>query len=251
MTGRSYSQGGGPGETRSRGRDAVCWSVVGKTREQTALVAGGTGLVGAACVRHLLGVPTFDRIVAVGRRPLSVRDARIEMRMAALDALDAVALPAVDAAFCALGTTIANAGSQEAFRRIDLDGVVAFARLAAKASARRFVLVSSVGADASSSNFYLRVKGETERDVQGLGFGAVAILRPGLLLGTRAESRPAEAVARAVAPAFNLLLVGPLAKYRAVEADRVAAAMIAAAAEPRSGTFVIDVPEIERLAAQG
>jgi uncharacterized protein YbjT (DUF2867 family) len=218
------------------------------TTPRTALLAGGTGLVGSACLRHLLATSSFGRVIAIGRRPLPVRDARLEMRVAGLDALDAVELPAVDVAFCALGTTIANAGSQDAFRRVDLDGVVAFARRAALASARHLVLVSSVGADASSTNFYLRVKGETEQAVSAVGFRGVSILRPGLLVGPRAESRPAEAVARAVVPLANPLLVGPLRRYRSIEADTVGAAMVGAALARKPGVQVIEYDEIVALA---
>lgn len=169
------------------------------------------------------------------------------MRVAALDALDVVDLPAVDVAFCALGTTLANAGSPGAFRRIDLDGVVAFAKLAARASARRFVLVSSVGADASSSNFYLRVKGETEQAVAAIGFAGVSVLRPGLLVGPRAESRPAEAVARAVVPLANPLLVGPFRRYRSIDADTVGAAMVGAALAGGPGVQIAEYDEIVAL----
>ena len=220
---------------------------MGRAGQKTALVAGATGLVGSACVRHLLHGSPFDRIIAVGRHPPPIRDARLEVRVAGLDALDAVDLPAVDTAFCALGTTIANAGSQDGFRRVDHDGVVAFARRAARASARHFVLVSSVGADASSSNFYLRVKGETEQAISAVGFRGVSILRPGLLVGERAESRPAEAVARAVVPLANPLLVGPLRRYRSIDADTVGAAMVGAALSGESGVRIIEYDDMVAL----
>jgi uncharacterized protein YbjT (DUF2867 family) len=215
---------------------------------RTAFVAGGTGLVGSACVRFLLGASPFGRIVAVTRRPLPVRDPRLEERLVDLDALENLALATVEVALCALGTTIANAGSQDAFRRIDFDGVVAFASRAARASARHFVLVSSVGADASSSNFYLRVKGEAERAVAALGFRGVSVLRPSLLLGPRAESRPAEAVARAIVPLANPLLLGPFRRYRSIAADTVGAAMVGAAIAARPGVQVLEHDDIVALA---
>jgi uncharacterized protein YbjT (DUF2867 family) len=212
------------------------------------LVAGATGLVGGACVRHLLGESRCERVVAVGRRAPAISDPRLEARLVGLDGLDGLDLPAVEVAFCALGTTIANAGSQDAFRRVDFDGVVAFARRAARASARHFVLVSSVGADPSSSNFYLRVKGETERAVAQVGFRGVSVLRPSLLIGQRAESRPAEAVARAVVPLANPLLVGPLRRYRAISADDVGAAMVGAALRDEAGVRVLEYDDIVALA---
>lgn len=222
-----------------------------KTRTRPiAVVAGATGLVGRACLDYLCTSNRYRKIVALARRPIDRRVTTLEVRQVDFSRLDEIDdLGPVDVAFCALGTTIATAGSQEAFRRVDHDYALAFARFAYRGGARRFVLVSSVGADASSSNFYLRVKGEVEDALRGMPFEAVAILQPGLLLGDRAESRPGEAVARAVAPFFNPLLVGPLAKYRSVRADSVAAAMVAAAESDRAGAYVLDVSEIERLTA--
>jgi uncharacterized protein YbjT (DUF2867 family) len=130
---------------------------------------------------------------------------------------------AADDAFCCLGTTRAKAGSAEAFRRVDFDAVEEFARAAQAAGAKRFLLVSSSGADARSPFLYPRVKGEAEEAVSRLPFEAVAVLRPSLLLGPRAERRPAERLAQA-------LLGGPLrglipARWRPVEAAAVARAM--------------------------
>lgn len=214
----------------------------------TVLVAGATGLVGSALVRQLCEAPGVARVTALSRRPLDVGHERLQVTLLNLAQMDAVSPEPAHVACCALGTTIAAAGSQDAFRRVDYDATLAFARYALACGARRFVLVSSVGADPASGNFYLRVKGEVEQALRALPFEALAILRPGLLLGERRESRPAEAVARLLAPALNPLLVGPLARYRAVRADRVAAAMVACASDDRAGVDVLDVPAIERLA---
>jgi len=215
---------------------------------QVAMVAGATGLVGRALVAQLCASPRHMRVVAITRRPLERAPDELEARQVDFSRLEEADPGRVDVAFCALGTTIAAAGSHEAFRRVDHDYTLAFARFALRGGARRFVLVSSVGAEPASGNFYLRVKGEVEAAVRALPFDAIAILRPGLLLGDRRESRPAEAVARAVAPLLNPLLVGPLAKYRAVGAGRVAAAMVALAEDARAGVSVLDVCQIERLA---
>jgi uncharacterized protein YbjT (DUF2867 family) len=214
----------------------------------TVLVAGATGLVGRALVEQLCASPKVSRVVALARRPLEAAHAKLEARRVDFARLgEEVPVPA-DVACCALGTTIAAAGSQEAFRRVDYDATLAFARHALACGVRRFVLVSSVGADPASGNFYLRVKGEVEQALRALPFEALVILRPGLLLGDRRESRPAEAVARLVSPVLNPLLVGPLARYRAVRADHVAAAMVTCVIDDRAGVDVLDVPAIERLA---
>jgi uncharacterized protein YbjT (DUF2867 family) len=138
----------------------------------------------------------------------------------------------VDDAFCALGTTIKTAGSRAAFRRVDFGYVVAFARAA---GARHFMLVSAIGASVRSRIFYLRVKGETEEAVAALGYPALHIFRPGLLLGHRAQSRPREALGMALAPFLDPLMLGPAKAYRGIPADMVAAAMIAAAGTERTG----------------
>ncbi len=145
---------------------------------------------------------------------------------------------------CALGTTIKQAGSQAAFAAVDRDAVVAFARHCLRSGATTFVMVSSVGADKDAKNFYLRVKGEAEAAVAALGFPRLVILRPSLLLGSRQESRPGEAVARAILPAINPLMAGPLRRYRAIDAAVVSTAMVAAAIDPTAGHFVWHWDEI-------
>jgi uncharacterized protein YbjT (DUF2867 family) len=215
----------------------------------TALIAGATGLVGRACLERLLDHASYGLVVAVVRRAPEVVHQKLRVVVADFDHLDETALPEVDHAFCALGTTIARAGSQEAFRRVDRDAVVAFARLARAHGATQLALVSSVGADASSSNFYLRVKGEAERELAASGFDGLHVLRPGLLLGDRRESRPAEAVARALLPWLNPLLAGGLRRYRSVDAGTVAEAMIGAALEGTRGVRILEHDDIERLAA--
>ena len=122
------------------------------------LVAGGTGLVGSCVVRRL--VDRRDEVVALGRRPTGVAT---EDQIVDFDALPS--LPHADAAFCGLGTTIKAAGSQQAFRAIDVDAVIAFAEKSREAGVKHFVLVTAVGADADSSVFYARMKGEVERTV--------------------------------------------------------------------------------------
>jgi len=204
---------------------------------RTALLAGGSGLVGGLAIPHLLAPGAFDRVVALGRRPLPARPGLdpLTVDFACLDAEPTA--PAV-AALCALGTTIRKAGSRAAFKAVDVDAVVAFARLARRGGARTFVLVSSVGADPHSPNFYLRCKGEAEEAVAGLGFRRFVALRPSLLLGARQESRPGEAIGKALTPLLNALLQGRLRRYRGIAADTVAAAAARAALDPAPGCFV-------------
>ena len=149
-------------------------------------------------------------------------------------------LPPLDEAYGCLGTTRKDAGSDAAFRAVDLDLAVAFARAAKKAGARRFGLVSSAGANAASSFLYPRTKGEAEKAVSGLGFETVVIARPSLLLGVRAKPRAAEKIGEAALALLSPLLVGPLRKYRAIAGDTVAAAMIASVRGKFPGTLVLE-----------
>lgn len=210
----------------------------------TAVLAGATGLVGSLALRRLLEAPHFDQVVVLARRPLTLSHPRLQARVVDFQKLDEVEPVPADAALCALGTTIKTAGSQAAFRAVDYDAVVSFARWARGGGARTFALVSSVGAASDAGNFYLRVKGEAEDAIAALGYPRFVALRPSVLLGDRNERRLGEAVARALAPAINPLLVGALRLYRAVEADHVAAALVAAALDPRPGWHVWEYEQI-------
>jgi uncharacterized protein YbjT (DUF2867 family) len=143
---------------------------------------------------------------------------------------------------------MAQAGSQAAFRLVDHDAQLAVFDWARRGGARHAALVSSVGADESSGNFYLRVKGEVERQVAARDFDSFQILRPGLLLGHRSERRTVERVARMIMPVVNPLLVGALARYRAVPAPVVAAALVNALFVAQPGLAILNNREIEALA---
>lgn len=217
-------------------------------RRGTALLAGATGLVGGHCLNQLLSDSPFEKVVVISRRPLSVTDDRLQVVVTPLERLPLELPVAGRAALCALGTTLARAGSQEAFRKVDHDGVVAFARWARAGGARTFVLISSTGADPRARTFYLRVKGEAEEAVGALGFPRLVILRPGLLMGDREERRTGERVAQAVFRLVNPIMKGPLGRVRGIDAQRVAAAMLVAAASDEPGRIVWHNDQIEAAA---
>jgi len=215
---------------------------------RSALVLGATGLVGGHCLELLLGDPAWSRVAVLARRPSGRTHPRLTEVVADFERLEAHAEAfAVDAVFCCLGTTIRKAGSQEAFLRVDHDYPVAAARLASARGARRFLLVTALGAEAGSRVFYNRVKGEVERDVSALPFEGVALLRPSLILGDRAERRTAEALAQRLAPLAAPLLVGPLRKYRAIDATAVARAMVRLARDGFHGVRVVENDEIAAI----
>lgn len=198
--------------------------------DTTALIAGATGLVGGHLLNSLLASPRYKHVVALTRKPLAQTHEKLSNVVVDFDNLEtdvAKAKLSVDDAYCALGTTIKKAGSQEAFRLVDYDYETAFARAAQKAGATRLALVSSVGANAKSSIFYTRVKGETENAIRDMGFSTFQVFQPGVLLGTRGEARPAEQLAISLTPLLNLGLQGPMQKYRGISAETVARSMVA------------------------
>lgn len=220
--------------------------------ERIALVAGGTGLVGGFLLEELLARPGWAKVVSVGRRKTGREHARLEEVVAELAAAGQgapPALPRADAAFCCLGTTIKKAGSREAFRAVDLDAVLRFARAAKAGGTERLYVVTAAGADARSLVFYNRVKGEAEQELRAVGFATLGIARPSLLLGDRAESRPGERVAIAASR-----LLGPLLSpfsARPIEARTVARALVAMAeaADAAPGARVWSNEELHRLGA--
>ncbi len=216
---------------------------------RTAILLGASGLVGGYCLRALLADESYARIVLLNRRALPLAaDPHLAQKTISFDSLSPADFAGAHDVFCALGTTIRKAGSQEAFRRVDVEYPLAAARLARQAGARQFVLVSSVGADAKAKNFYLRTKGELEQEIGKLGYDAFHIFRPSLLLGRRQEFRMGERVVQAIAPLLNGVMFGGLRRYRAIPAATVGRAMVAAAAQKQTGTVVYAYDAIIGLA---
>jgi len=197
----------------------------------------------------LLAAGDFDRVVAVTRRPLAREHPRLANRTVQFDKIAAqFAGFTCHTAFCCLGTTIRAAGSQEAFRRVDVDHVLAVARAA---QAQRFIVISSAGADPHAASFYLRTKGEMEEALVAMNLAALDILRPGLLLGWRQEIRPLELAVSVLMPLVNPLLVGKYAVYRGIPVRTVALAMLGAARSGRRGSNRYSYGGIVALAHKG
>jgi uncharacterized protein YbjT (DUF2867 family) len=222
---------------------------MGDADTRVILLAGATGLVGARALEALLEANDVSRVLAVTRRPLQREHSRLANRIVQFEKIEAQLKGVTcDAALCALGTTRRRAGSQERFRAVDVDAVLAFARTAQAAGARRFVVVSSAGADPRSRNFYLRTKGEMEEELEGIGFESLDILQPSFLMGWRAEMRPLELLALAFMPLVGPLLGGKFAVYRGISAGTVAAAMLGAVRSGRRGVNRYTYAGIQQLA---
>lgn len=210
------------------------------------LVAGGSGLVGHELLQLLDRDSRVDQVVAVSRRALGFQSKKISDLILNWDQPEAFQLPPADVAFCSLGSTIKKAGSQEAFRKVDHDYVIQFAQSAKKAGVRKFLMVSAIGADEKSAIFYSRVKGETERDLEKVGFESLTVFRPSLLLGERAEKRFGEKLAIQLFPLYRPFLVGPLAKQMPIEAKRVAQKMVEFTFAPVPGFRIVTNEEMLR-----
>jgi uncharacterized protein YbjT (DUF2867 family) len=218
---------------------------------RSAAIFGATGLVGRACLDLLLADERYGRVVAVGRRGPANTHAKLVVHRGPLDGVEAIddrPLGSVDDVFCCLGTTIRKAGSQEAFRHVDLDYVVNAATFAKRRGAQHFLMVTAVGADARSRVFYSRVKGEAEEEVAKIGIECVSIFRPSLILGPREESRMKERLAKSVASALSFTMIGSLSKYRPIDSTTISRAMLAAAAVPVPGLTVFEFDRMVALA---
>lgn len=209
-----------------------------------ALIAGATGLVGQQCLRLLLQDETVGQVRALVRRPMSAAElagpgataemlARLQVCVTDFNRLDDhLEWFDVDWVFCTLGTTIRQAGSQAAFKRVDLDYPLQIARLARTERARHFLLVSALGANARSSVFYNRVKGELEDAVRDLNFDALTVARPSLLAGDRPELRLGEFLGLKLA----WLMPGP---WKPVHVSQVARGLWASAHQPPKGLRIL------------
>jgi len=216
---------------------------------RTALVAGASGLVGGQVLRLLLEDPAYSRVTVLARRELPLSHKKLEQRIASFDRLAQIAdFPRVHDVFCCLGTTMKQAGSPDAFRKVDFTYVVELARVAVRHRASQFLVVTAVGADRQSRILYSRVKGEAEEALRRLQFEGLQIFRPSLIVGARAQSRPTERVAWLFSLLVAWALVGPLSRYRPLKATAVARAMVRVAREAPRGTHVYESKEIRRHA---
>ena len=193
---------------------------------RTVLVAGASGLVGREILQGLLADDSVAAVHSVGRRELPLQHPKLTQHQ--VDFSKALpALPRVGEAFVALGTTIKVAGSQEAFRAVDHDAVLAVAQAARAAGATRLGVVSAMGADKRSAIFYNRVKGETEEALSALGFDTLVIARPSFLSGDRAvlgqPLRGGEKLAMNISRVLAPLIPD---NYKSILASSVAAALL-------------------------
>jgi uncharacterized protein YbjT (DUF2867 family) len=202
---------------------------------KTALLAGGTGLIGSQVLQLLLANDRYDKVIAVTRKPLPEHAKLVELDINPSGFVKLDATQSVDDVFCCLGTTMANARSKEKFKQVDFTYPMLLAKEGLARGAKQYLLVSALGADKNASIFYNQVKGELEEAISNLGFETVHIFRPSLLLGPRKEKRSAEDAAKFFYKLFGFLIPG---KYKAIESVKVARAMLHYASQSQKVNFI-------------
>ena len=211
-----------------------------------ATLIGATGLIGNYLLEELLKDDFYHAVRILIRRPVEISHPKLEKKL--VDFADAesfrLALEGSDVVFCAIGTTQKKVkGDKAAYRKVDYDIPLNAARFGKLASCETFVLVSSVGANSKSNNFYLQLKGEVEDAIKEVGLKSVHIMRPSVLLGNRKEFRSGEKISKGIMSAFSLLIPS---KYKPIHGRDVAKAMLAEAKNKKVGFFILEYRGIKK-----
>lgn len=203
---------------------------------KTALVVGATGLVGNFCLEMLVASQLYQKIIVLSRKRLTPQLFGVENIVTDFSNLSELQPKlSVDHVFCALGTTMAKAGTQQQFRKVDFEYPLKIAEIAKAAGAKKFLLVSAIGADSQSKIFYSRVKGELEEAIEKLNYESLLIFQPSILLGKREDFRWGEMIGKQVAKALSFMFVGALKPYKGINAIDVAKAMVVMANQNTRG----------------
>ena len=220
--------------------------------DQTATLIGASGLIGSHLLQLLLNDNSYSTVKILVRRPLLLQHQKLQEIIIDFENKKALeqAIAGSTVVFSAVGTTQKKVkGDKNAYRKVDFDIPVNAAKAAAKFGVYSFVLVSSVGANASNNNnFYLKLKGVVEEAVSKESIPQLHIMRPSMLLGERKETRIGEQIAAVVMPAVSIFLSGKMKKYRAITAEDVAKAMLEASKSPVKGIHIYEYEEIKSLA---
>jgi len=215
---------------------------------KTALIAGASGLVGSEILKLLLTSETYTEIHLLVRISLELNSPKVVEQIINFEELEKFEPGSqIDHIYCTLGTTIKKAKTKENFKKVDYDYVLELSKKAKQWNSEKFLIVSSLGANAKSRIFYSRVKGEIENALKNLNLNHLFIFRPSLLLGNRKEHRAGEKTAINLYKVINPLFFGPFKKYKGIEAKQVAKGMIQIAQQNNEQFQIIESDEIQNL----
>lgn len=215
---------------------------------KTALLFGVTGLIGNELLRQIVDDGHYEDIKVFVRKNIRLKNLHATAFELDFDKLEEHAqLITGDDCFCCIGTTMKKAGSKENFRKVDFDLVVKIAQIASQNGVKQLIVISSVGANAASSNFYLRTKGEMEEAVQKFSFVKITIARPSVLVGHRREFRIGERVGIFLTRVFSPFMLGPLKKYRPIHVKKVVRAILRIV-NSKNKQIIFESDELKKLA---
>jgi len=205
--------------------------------QRTALLLGATGLTGSLLLNLLLQSEQYNKVIIYVRKPTNQIHPKLVEQIINYDTIETTV--EADDVFCCLGTTIKIAKTKEAFEKVDLHYPLKIASLQHKAGSTQFLVVSAMGASATSSIFYSKTKGLMEAGLEAIGFESLFIFRPSFIMGTRKEERMGEKIGIAISKLIAPLMMGPLKNYQPVEASAIAVSMIAHALSNQKGNQII------------
>jgi uncharacterized protein YbjT (DUF2867 family) len=215
-----------------------------------AIIAGASGSIGNSLVKQLLTNETYTEVLVLVRRDLGIKHPKLQQLVLNFEEINNYATQITgDVVFCCLGTTKSQTPDQGEYRKIDYQYPLDIAWIAQTNGARSYHLISAIGADKNSSTFYIRTKGEVERDLKAVPFESIHIYRPSLLDGERKQHRILEKISNVVMRVINPLLFGGLKKYRSIRVSTVARAMILNSMEEKKGVFVYESDRIQETGA--
>lgn len=215
---------------------------------KTALIIGSTGLIGSELLQILLDNPEYTSVVTFVKRDTGIQNPKLTQHIIDFDKPETYKEFVVgDDFFCTIGTTIKKAGSQKAFKKVDFEYPKQFALFAQENKVKNYLLISSLDANAKSSNFYLKTKGEIQDFLKTCNFESVSILQPSLLLGDRNEFRFAEKAGAFVMKLVSFVFVGKLKKYKAIQGNTVAKALYRIAQKNKKGFHIYESDVIQEI----
>jgi uncharacterized protein YbjT (DUF2867 family) len=218
--------------------------------EQIAVVIGATGLIGNFLVEELLKNDVFSIVKTLTRRPMKLIHPKLQQEIVNFNDLNDFKqkLGTGHTIFCCIGTTQKKVkGDKEAYKKVDFDIPVNAAQIGIEKGFKKYLLVSAIGANENSSNFYLQLKGKTENSIKKLPFQSISIFRPGQLLGKRNEKRMGERILQPVTRILSYFLFGSLKKYRSINARDVAKAMVKQSKQNSQGVHYFEYDQMINL----